>query len=115
MNSYHSDLRHALNSVLPTYYELMLNSSINTPCISYICLNNFAQQTGDTREYSKVSYRVKVWGNDISKLLAYAQQIDDVLRPLGYKRVSCGELYDRESTMLQVIMTYEGLALEIFD
>lgn len=115
MNEYHSNLRNALNSILPTYYELMLNSSIKTPCISYIGLNNYAQTNGDTLGYSRVSYRVKVWGNDISKLLAYAQQIDDVLRPLGYKRISCGELYDRESTMLQVIMTYEGLALENFD
>lgn len=115
MIDYHSELTKALNSILPTYYELMLNSSIKTPCISYIGINNYAQSDGDTLGYSRVSYRVKVWGNDISKLLAYAQEIDDKLRPLGFKRVSCGELYDRESTMLQVIMTYEGLALENYD
>lgn len=114
MNEYHSELTTALNSILPTYYELMLNSSIQTPCISYIGLNNYVQQSGDTLGYNKVSYRVKVWGNDISLLLAYASQIDEVLRPLGFKRVSCGELYDKESTMIQVIMTYEGLALENF-
>lgn len=115
MNEYHSNLANALNSILPTYYELMLNSSIKTPCISYIGLNNYAHANGDTLGYSKVSYRIKVWGNDISLLLGYASQIDEKLRPMGLTRVSCGELYDRESTMIQVIMTYEGLALENFN
>ncbi len=115
MNEYHSQLTEALNSVLPTYYELMLNSSIKTPCISYIGLNNYVHANGSNLGYSKVSYRVKVWGNDISLLLAYASKIDEALRPIGFTRISCGELYDKESSMIQVIMTYEGLALENFN
>ena len=40
--------------------------------------------------------------------------IDDVLRPLGWKRTSSNELYDTQSTMIQKIMTYEALGLETF-
>ena len=115
MNEYHSELTTALNSILPTYYELVLHAGIETPCISYIGLNNYSHADGDTFGYSKVSFRVKVWGNDISLLLAYASKIDEKLRPLGYTRISCSELYDKESSMIQVIMTYEGLALENFN
>lgn len=114
MNDYHSTLANALNSILPTYYELALTASIPTPCISYIGINNYASANGNTLGYSKVSYRVKVWGNNIAQLLHYASLIDDKLRPMGLTRISCGELYDRESTMIQVILTYEGLALENF-
>lgn len=114
MNDYHSTIANALNTILPTYYELALTASIPTPCISYIGLNNFSFVKGDKLGYSKVGYRVKVWGNNIAQLLNYATQIDDKLRPMGFTRVSCGELYDKESTMIQVILTYEGLALEQF-
>ena len=114
MNDYNSYIADALNSILPTYYEQMLNSDIQTPCISYIGLNNYSSIKGNTLGYSKVSYRVKVWGNNIAQLLHYASLIDDKLRPMGLTRISCGELYDRESTMIQVILTYEGLALENF-
>lgn len=117
MNNYHSALVEALERVLPTYYELILNSSIKTPCISYMGLNNAfqTQATGNTLGYARVSYRVKVWGEDLEQLLAYVSEIDKELRPLGYTRVSCGELYDKESAMIQVVMTYEGLALEKFN
>ena len=75
-------------------------------------VNNADTQTGDTIGYSRISYQVKVWGNDIAMLQRYALEIDKVLRPLGFKRISSGELYDRNSTMIQKIMTYECLALE---
>jgi hypothetical protein len=77
-------------------------------------LNNYADTEGDTLGYSRISYQIKVWGNDIKILQQYALEIDKALRPLGWKRVSSGELYDRQSTMIQKIMTYEGLALENF-
>ena len=40
--------------------------------------------------------------------------IDEVLRPLGWKRTSSGELYDNQSTMIQKIMNFEALASETF-
>lgn len=104
----------ALNTILPTYYEMTLHSGIKTPCISYQERDNATTESGDTIEYSRLSYTVKVWGNDIGLLNQYAQQIDKVLRPLGFKRISTGELYDNQSTMIQKILAYEARAMEVF-
>lgn len=114
MIDYHSNLVAALNTILPTHYELVLHSGLATPCISYKEQNNYVEANGDTLGYSKISYQVKVWGNDIEELQSYAREIDAVLRPLGWKRTNSGELYDPNSTMKQKIMTYEALALEGF-
>lgn len=114
MIDYHAELRTALATVLPTHYEMTLTSKTKTPCISYMELNNYVSDSGDTLGYSRVSYQVKVWGNDIADLQKYALQIDEVLRPLGFTRTSSGELYDRESTMIQKILQYDALALESY-
>lgn len=112
MVDYHTTLRDALNNVLPTHYEMTLHSGIKTPCISYLELDNSAHVQGNTLGYSRIQYQVKVWGNEIADLQKYALMIDDTLRPLGWKRISSGELYDHQSTMIQKILTYEALALE---
>ena len=112
MIDYHAELVRALNTVLPTHYEMTLTSKTKTPCISYMETNNYVSASGNTLGYSRVTYQVKVWGNNISELQKYALQIDAVLRPLGFTRIASGELYDRESTMIQKILTFEALALE---
>lgn len=112
MINYHAELVKALNKVLPTHYEMTLTSKTKTPCISYMETNNYVSSSGNTLGYSRLTYQVKVWGNDISELQKYAAQIDAVLRPLGFTRIASGELYDRESTMIQKILTFEALALE---
>ena len=114
MIDYHKNLVSALNKVLPTHYELNLTSGTNTPCISYQERNNYATDSGDTLGYSKVIYTVKIWANDISLIQKYALEVDVVLRPIGFKRTSSQELYDKQSTMIQKIMTYEALALESY-
>lgn len=114
MIDYHKQLVTALKTILPAHYELTLTSVVTTPCISYQETNNYAVDNGDTLGYSRITYQVKVWGNDLSEIQQYALEIDDVLRPLGWKRISSGELYDRNSTMIQKIMSYEALALEKF-
>ena len=114
MINYHKILVDALKEILPTHYELVLHSGLKTPCISYQENNNYAAETGDTLGYSRLTYTIKVWGNDIGALQQYALQIDNKLRPLGWKRTSSGELHDTKSTMIQKIMTYEALALEEF-
>ena len=115
MIDYYRELGNALSSVLPTHYEMTLTSKTKTPCISYMETNNFVSTNGDTRGYSYITYQVKVWGNNIADLQKYAIQIDNVLRPLGFTRTASGELYDRESTMIQKILTYQALGLEIFE
>lgn len=112
MVNYHTELVSALNTILPTHYEMALTASTKTPCISYMEINNYTSSNGDTLGYSYITYQVKVWANDIATIQKYALEIDKVLRPLGFKRISSGELYDNQSTMIQKIMTYEGLALE---
>lgn len=112
MINYHQTLVSALNQVLPTHYEMALTSKTKTPCISYMEVNNYTSASGDTLGYSVISYQVKVWANTIGEIQKYALEIDKVLRPLGFKRISSGELYDNNSTMIQKIMTYEALASE---
>lgn len=114
MINYHAELVKALNKVLPTHYEMTLTSKTKTPCISYMELNNYVSESGDTLGYSRLVYQVKVWGNDIESIQKYAMQIDAVLRPLGFKRTAVNELYDNNSTMIQKIMTFEALAKEVF-
>jgi hypothetical protein len=114
MIDYHKELVSALNTVLPTHYEMVLHSGLAVPCISYMETNNYAVDNGDTLGYSRITYQVKVWGNDIGTLQTYALEVDRVLRPLGFKRIASGELYDNNSSMIQKIMTFEALGLEQF-
>ena len=114
MIDYHSELVKALNTVLPTHYEMTLTSKTPTPCISYMETNNYVSTNGDTLGYSVIVYQVKVWGNKLADIQKYAKQVDEVLRPIGFTRTSTNELYDRESTMIQKIMSFEAMALEDF-
>lgn len=112
MIDYCKEIVSALNTVLPTYYELALTSKTQTPCISWQERNNYVSTTGTTRGYSFISFTVKVWANDISEIMHYSAEVDKALRAIGFKRIATTELYDPNSTMIQKIMTYEALALE---
>lgn len=116
MVNFNTELVSALDNILPTYYEMALTSKIKTPCISYMELNNYAatDTIGASLGYSRLTYQVKIWGNDIGALQGYALEVDKALRALGLKRISSGELYDNQSTMIQKILTFEALALEVF-
>jgi hypothetical protein len=113
----HTQLVNALNTVLPTHYEMVLHSGLSTPCISYMETNNYTitDVLGATTGYSRITYQIKVWGTDIAELQRYATEIDRVLTPIGYKRIASGELYDNTSSMIQKILTYECLALEKYN
>lgn len=115
MIDYDAELVSALQTVLPTHYELVLTSKTPKPCISYQERDNADTETGDTLGYSRIIYTVKVWGNDIKQIKQYAKQIDTVLRPLGFKRTSSQPLHDRQSTTIQQIMTYEARGLEQYN
>ena len=114
MIDFNSEFVSALRTVLPTHYELALTSDTTTPCISYQERNNYASEVGDTLGYSVISYTVKIWDHEIEVIQSYAQDVDKVLRPLGFKRISSQELHDPNSTMIQKILTYEALASEQF-
>lgn len=112
MIDYNKEVVSALNTVLPTHYELALTSKTKTPCISYQERNNADADTGDTLGYSRISYTVKVWDNNIANIQRFVLEVDRVMRGLGFSRISANELYDNNSTMIQKILTYEALALE---
>ena len=114
MIDFNKELKAALETVLPAHYEMFLTSGTTTPCISYMELSNSDTVTGDTVGYSRLQYQVKVWGNNIELLQRYALEIDRVLRPLGFTRVNSGVMYDNRSSMMQKILTYEALALEVY-
>lgn len=115
MIDYHSELVNALNTILPTFYEMTLTSKTTTPCISYMEINNYVSLNGETLGYSRIAYQISIWGNNISDIQKYALKIDEVLRPLGWKRIGSAELYDNQSTMIHKALTYESLALEQFN
>lgn len=115
MIDYHSNLVSALSGILETHYEMKLHSGLSVPCISYMENNNYADAEGNTIGYSRVSYTVKVWADDIKTIQKYAAEIDQTLRPLGWKRTSTTELYDQNSSRIQKIMIFEALGLEEFN
>ena len=115
MINYHEELVSTLNTILPTHYELVLHRGLATPCISYMEIDNVAEEEGDTLGYSSIIYQIKIWGNEIDKIQEYALQIDKALRPLGFERTGSRELYDHESTMIQKIMNFKAKALEEFE
>lgn len=112
MVDYNKELVSALETVLPTHYELALTKKTKTPCISYQERNNYDSAVGTTLGYSVISFTVKVWANSIAEIQKYSVEVDKVLRPIGFTRTSSNELYDINSTMIQKIMTYEALVLE---
>lgn len=116
MVDFHKEVVSALNTVLPTHYEMALTANTTTPCISYMELNNYSinDAFNSTLGYSRITYQVKVWAQDIELIQRHAIEVDNVLRPLGLKRIASGELYDNNSAMIQKIMTFEGLALESY-
>lgn len=115
MINFHDELIYALESILPTHYEMVLTSKTPKPCISYMELTNYDEAIGDTIEYSRLHYQIKVWGDNIGIINEYARCIDKKLKPLGFRRTSSGELYDNNSSTIQKIMSYELLAFEIFE
>lgn len=114
MIDYNKEIVSALEAILPTHHELTLHRGLKTPCISYQEMNNYMTEYGSTLGYSRIAFQIKIWGNDLEVIMEYARQIDDTVRPLGFVRTSSGELYDKNSSMIQKILNYEALALETY-
>lgn len=114
MVDYNKEIVTTLSAILPTHYEMVLHSGLQTPCYSYMELNNYSatETIGATLGYSKITYQIKVWSNRVNEIQHYALLADEALRKIGFKRISSGELFDHNSAMIQKILTYECLALE---
>ena len=112
MIDYHPQIVAALEEILPTRYEMALDSSAPIPCISYMELTNVDATAGETLGYSAISYQVKAWARSIADAQAIAVQIDAALRPLGFTLTGSAELYDNQSGIVQKVLDYDALALE---
>lgn len=110
MYNYKPILVQRLNQILPTYYELFVDSKTPTPCITYIEANNSTDVDGDTLRYSRIVYLVKVWGKDLATLTPYLEQVDSAMFEAGFHRVSYNEL--SYNNQLCLIGRYEARALE---
>lgn len=116
MINYHIPLVNALEEAtgIKPYYEMVLHSGINTPCITYYEITNNEAYVGDTVGYSRIGYTVKVWGKSIAEIEELAKQIDAALKPLGFMRIGSYEMSDKNSAMIQKILDYEGLFYETY-
>lgn len=74
---------------LEVYYELMVDSTVKLPAITYTDYNNFqTTETGNTLGYNTIEYQIKLWGYDVAELVVYAAKIDEAMRSLGFKRTT---------------------------
>ena len=65
MVDYNKELVSALESVLPTHYEMALTAGEKVPCISYQERNNYVSTSGNTIGYSRVIFTIKIWANSM--------------------------------------------------
>lgn len=110
MYIYDTELVKQLDTILPTYYELFLDNSISTPCLTYLELSNVPDKEADTLRYSTISYRIKLWHKDGQEVDTYIAQLDKLLYSLGFKRVAYNVMWDQD--LCQTIFTYQALAYE---
>ena len=84
-----------LNTVLPTHYELYLDSHISVPCITYQIITNTEVEKGNINGYSNISVRIKLWAVTVEDLCGYSVQVDNAIAELGpFNRASVAELTD---------------------
>lgn len=114
MYNYDKELVAILSNILPTYYELNLTKDIEKPCISWMLHSNTVNVEGDTLGYSYLNYQIKVWSNDVKDLNEKSELIDETLRPIGFKRMSCIDMFEVEGNLKQRVMTYQANVKELF-
>lgn len=99
-----------LSTILPTYYEQIVDE-IDLPCITYLESSNVDDTiTCETMGYSIQYYTVKIWGNSVDDISQTAQVVDKKMRTLGYKRTSANELVN--GSIICKVLVYKGLGFE---
>lgn len=91
---------------LPVYYEMFINTSTPTPCITYLELSNSDTLGGDTLEYSSISMQIKVWATEVSLITEKGIIIDGVMKELGFKREFSTEM--SHGGMIQKVLRYRA-------
>lgn len=95
---------------LPVHYELFVDSSTATPCITYMETDDSAYLEADNLRYSYKTFRIKLWGTDLAATTPYRAQLDELMFTLGFTRTNYNELWYNNNICM--IMDYQGLAQE---
>lgn len=106
------DLVEALEEILPSYYELIVDNTYKTPCITYLEKENRESIVTKAAGVSKIAYTIKLWCKSVEDVANYSEQIDEALRKLNYKRTNANEI--SIDNQICRILTYEALGLEIY-
>lgn len=107
------EIKTALSTVLPTYYELFCDASVAKPCITYLPLDNYDDAVGNVTGFSRLRYTIKLWCDDLNNAIPYCLNIDAKMRSLGFSRTSANDLvYDNH---ICKIFTYSALGIEKFN
>lgn len=113
MIDYKPDLVSNLSTLgLPVYDELFVDSSTETPCITYMEMNNvgYKEFEVDSIKYSYLNFRIKLWGDDLAQLSPYRGSLDELMYSLGFSRNNYNELWYNDQ--LCMICDYQALAYE---
>lgn len=111
MLDYDKTLSDKLETIgIPVYYEDIVDSSVETPCITYFPASNTDYLVGDTLFYSRIEYYVKVWGHFKKELMPYMEQLATLMRELGFRRESYHEL--ASDTQLCLVALYRATGYE---
>jgi len=105
-----TQIQSALSTVLTCEYELFLDTSTATPCITYIDSGGADRIIGDTLTYATSLFTVKLWANTVADIATYGPQIDTKMKALGFKRVGSNEV--SSNGLLCKILNYEAVAQE---
>ena len=111
MIDYKTTLIRELDTILPTYYELFVDSETPIPCITIMESNNSAEDEGDTIRFSRISYNIKIWADDLEIISQKGQELDNKMFEMGWERLSYNELWF-DSSKCSAIFRYEILANE---
>lgn len=98
---------------LKVYDENFTTSTTDIPCLSYLLITNKIDKQGDTQEHSDVFYYIKVYAKRNSEIANYSNQVDSIMRKLGFKRRDTKDQVINGCT--QRILTYQCLTYEIFE
>ena len=97
------------NTGQEVYYELFLQK-VDRPCITYVEVDNYEEDKGDTLKYSSVAYEIKYYSRSVEDVGTISAAIDSELDAIGYDRYASYE--DREGDYIVKVLRYEGLVQE---
>lgn len=75
--------------------------------------NNAAQEEGNTIRFSRISFYVKIWSDDIGVIAEKGQLVDQLMFSLGFERTSYSEVW--LGNQCSAIYHYEILADENYE